>query len=89
MNLFVDNKHEINGFHARLSLIRLTVHLGEAEECDRNDPICARILRLLDNLCHIQDLAYAPEARRTTKNIYAMFNLTYIFLLDYKKVCCT
>ena len=86
LHFITDNEYEINGYHARLAPIRLTVHLTEADECPNDDPVCSRILRLLSNLCYIQDLAYAPESTRTTHNIYAMLNLTYIFFLDYKKV---
>ena len=45
-----------------------------------------RFFRLVTTLTHIQDLAYANEDRRTSQNILAMHNLTYIFFLDYKKV---
>ena len=45
-----------------------------------------RFYRLVTTLTHIQDLAYANEDRRTSQNILAMHNLTYIFFLDYKKV---
>ena len=82
-NLYVDHKYEVNGYQARLCLIRVTVLLSSLEE---QDPACQRVQRLLTKLCYIQELAYADESRRTPVNIYAMLNMTYVFWLDYKWV---
>ena len=70
---------------ARLTLLRLTVRLAQLKDRFKS-PSEHRLLRLLETLCHIQDLAYCRENRRTPSNILAMHNLTYMFFLDYKKV---
>lgn len=87
----VAHKFEINGYLARRTLIRLTLLLQEtasdqADITSTESECVQRIIRLLYNLCYIQELAYAKESRRTAKNILALHNLTYVFFLDYKKV---
>ena len=85
MAYVTDHKQEINGYQARLSLIRITVALQQYSDAP-TDGLQFRVYRLVSNLCYIQDLAYAKESRRTTKNILALLNLTFVFYLDCKKV---
>lgn len=83
--LILDHHHEISGSNARLTLLRLRCYL-EGANIDYRDAKTKRLLRLIANLSHIQDLAYATESRRTSANMLAMHNLTYVFSLDYVKV---
>lgn len=83
-----DNKHEISGSNARLTLIRLWAFIAkQREKVDNDTHVTRRVQRLLQNLVHIQHLAYSTELERTRKNILAMNNMTsYVFALDYMKV---
>ena len=80
----LDNHAEVNGYTARLTLIRVTSLLRE--EGPYEDSTSNRVLRMLKNLCYIQELAYATESQRNLRNILALHNLTFVFYLDYKKV---
>lgn len=82
----LDHHHEISGSNARLTLIRMRSFLDSNNICNTLDPNTLRLRRLLTNLIHIQQLAYSHEQKRSTRNILAMHNLTYIFSLDYIKV---
>ena len=82
-----DHKHEVSGSNARITLLRLWVFIAKQREKLENDtPVTKRIQRLLGNLSYIQHLAYSMEPQRNAKNILAMYNLTYVFTLDYMKV---
>ena len=48
--------------------------------------VVRRLERLLLNLSHIQHLAYSTEVQRSQISILAMYNMSYIFRLDYIKV---
>ena len=85
---YLDNKHEISGSNARLSLLRLRSFIDKQRlNHPALDTIDVRTLRrLLVNLSHIQQLAYSTEMSRNTLTILAMHNLTFVFKLDYIKV---
>jgi hypothetical protein len=82
---FLDHHHEISGSKARKALLGIRDIMSNTNEI-HEQPDGRRLYRLIVNLSHIQDLAYANDSRRNKRNILALYGLTYLFRLDFKKV---
>ena len=66
-DFIVDNHAEVNGYTARLTLIRITLLLNE--EGPYEESTSNRVPRMLKNLCYIQELAYARVSMKPPKHL--------------------